>query len=133
MRPPPVQKAGDQPYNALVFIDAECCDGYGRGQMPTPVQWAVYARTTSPCQSVEERLVQVAHVGEAALFPLSFVVHVVGHLNLAYPLDPLVAPFALCNEHEGEPALGRNGYLIHLVRHQDVIVHDVVEKERCAL
>ena len=69
----------------------------------------------------------------AALVNTSVTIKVLSWIDAVLGLWLVVAPFALCNEHEGEPALGRNGYLIHLVRHQDVIVHDVVEKERCAL
>jgi hypothetical protein len=78
-------------------------------------------------------LVQITCIGIAALFPIALVTGIIGKLDLGYPLYPLIAPFALGHELEGKPSLRRDGDIVHLIGHENIVIYDVFDREGCCI
>jgi hypothetical protein len=77
----------------------------------------------------EEIFLQICSIGISPLLPVTPVIRVIGQLDLLDPLDPLVTPFVLCDQLERVATLGRERQIIHPVGHDDIVVHQVVERE----
>jgi hypothetical protein len=73
---------------------------------------------------------QVPGVRVPAKLPVAFIVRIAGEFYLFNPLDPLVSPFILGNQLEGESPFCGKGDIVHRVCHDDIVVHDIAERER---